>query len=746
MSEMSDEYNELLIAEKSRRLNDLHEASKTLLALLAGTRDASELIQKGIEVLATLVQARYVAVGVLDRHGELERFIQTGVDQATADSIGVPPQGKGLLGVVVRENNIMRLDDLQRDSRFNGFPDNHPDMRSLLAVPINGDGKVLGRVYLCDKIDATPFNDDDETFVTTFANTLGVVLMNLDASLKREQAEEALRLTAKVVHHTQEGVMVLDGTGVITSVNPAFTTITGYSEAEATGESFKMLRAVQQSNEQLDALLSKLKAHGSWQGELWHRRKNGEAYPQWTVINAMRDNDGAVTQYVCLFTDITERKKQEERLQYLAHHDPLTQLPNRTLLNDRLQQALNVARRNWKKLALIFLDLDLFKTVNDTLGHAAGDLLLKEIALKLQSCVRDCDTVARLGGDEFTVVLNDVSETKDVAMIAQKILDSLVLPFNLDGREFHISASIGISLFPADAQDIGTLTKYADTAMYQAKKKGNNYQFYMDSMGMEVNEQLLLEENLYHALENNEMLVYYQPKMDVNTVHIVGVKALLRWHNPRLGFVAPADFIPMAERIGLIVPIGEWAMGEACRQCIEWQQKGYPPIRVTIPLSLRQFSDEALVKNVKNAIDVSGIEPGLLEFEVSKVAALDSMDVTICQIDALKKLGVGVIVEDIDGNTELLGSHGNLSADALKLSPDYVREISAAEETNATTEALIKAARSLKIRIIAEGVENMEQLLFLRSHQCDEILGYFFSRPVNAEEMERLLFEDNGIQ
>jgi len=246
-------------------------------------------------------------------------------------------------------------------------------------------------------------------------------------------------------------------------------------------------------------------------------------------------------------------------------------------------------------------------------------------------------------------------------------------------------------------------------------------------------------------LENNEMLVHYQPKMDVNTVHIVGVKALLRWHNPQLGFVSPADFIPMAERLGLIVPIGGWALEEACHQCIEWQQKGYPDIRMTIPLSLRQFSDDGLVASVQNVVDVSGIEPGLLEFEVSKAAALNNLEAAASQIYALKQLGVGVIVEDIGDSTELLGAHGNVSADALKLSPDFIREISAPEAAHASTEALIKAARSLKIRIIAEGVENMEQLLFLRSHQCDEILGYFFSRPVSAEELERLLFEDNRI-
>ena len=743
MPETSDEVSARLMAEKTARLNELHEASKKLLALLAGTRDVNELIQKGIEVLATLAQAKYVAVGVLDQHGKLSRFIHTGIQQTTADKIGKLPEGHGLLGVVVRESEVMRLEEMQQHRQFEGFPKHHPEMKSLLAVPIKGERAILGRVYLCDKIDGTPFSDDDEIFVTIFANTLGIVLMNLDESLRREKAESALRLAAKVVSHTQEGVMVLDYDGKIISLNPAFTAITGYSEEEIVGLPFHILRAERHSSESFDALLGELKAKGSWQGELWHRRKNGEAYPQWTVINAMQDNDGTVTEYVCLFTDITERKRQESRLEYLAHHDPLTQLPNRTLLNDRLQQALSSARRNWKKLALLFLDLDLFKIVNDTLGHTAGDLLLKKVAAKLQRCVRDCDTVARLGGDEFTVVLADVNDTRDVAMIAQKILDSLVEPFNLDGHEFHISASIGISLFPSDAQDIDALLKHADTAMYQAKTQGNNYQFYMDSMGVEANEQLLLEENLYHALANQEMLVYYQPKMDVNTVHIVGVKALLRWHNPQLGFVAPTDFIPVAERLGLIVPVGAWALEEACRQCVAWQKKNFPPVRITIPLSLKQFSDEGLVLSVQAAINGSGIAPELLEFEVSKRAALDDIERAVSQIETLRQLGVGVIVEDIGENTELLGSHGNASADALKLSPDFIREINAADEAHASTEALIKAARSLKIRIIAEGVENMEQLLFLRSHQCDEILGYFFSRPVSAEELERLLFEDN---
>lgn len=475
-----------LLEQKNRRLEAMHEASRALLAIMGHTKNEQELIQKGIDALVTLVQARYGAVSLLDACGIQTQFIYTGIGIEDAKRIGHFPQGKGLLAVVVEENQVLRIDDVQDDDRSIGFPPNHPPMKTMIAAPIAVNHSVYGRVYLCDKPDGSVFSDDDEQFVMTFANTLAVVILNLQANRYHREAEEELHLAARVIENTHEGVMVLDKQGRISSVNPAFSRLTGYAKQDVLGKKIAYFFSESpQNDENNKALWDALASQGVWKGEFINVRKTGESYHQWTVVNAIRSHQGEVNQYVCMLTDITERKKEELYLKHMAHYDSLTRLPNRILLEDRLESALSISRRYEHTLAVMFLDLDLFKKVNDTLGHIAGDRLLFSVAERLQHCVREVDTVARMGGDEFTVVLTDIGDQKNAELIAKKILESIAMPFNIKGHEVKISTSIGIALFPDHADSYEGLVKLSDRAMYESKKAGNGYTLYFDGLGDE---------------------------------------------------------------------------------------------------------------------------------------------------------------------------------------------------------------------------------------------------------------------
>ncbi|HFE37825.1 MAG TPA: diguanylate cyclase [Gammaproteobacteria bacterium] len=732
-----------LLKKKDKRLEAMHEASKVLLSLLGHTKNELQLMQQGIEALAILLQARYGAISILDSSGEQAHFLHTGIDEALVKRIGHPPQGLGLLGIVVKENQVIRLDDMQQDARSIGFPEHHPLMKTILAAPISMNNKTYGRVYLCDKLDGELFSNDDEKFITTFANTLALVNFNLHISRRRKQIEKDLRLAKKAMEHTQEGVMMIDSRHIIRSVNRSFTSITGYSKQQVIGQSMEML-AVNIVGEKFlyDSLWCALESNGHWKGELNQRRSNGEVFPVWAVFDSVGSAGGESEQYVCVFRDITEEKKETQRIEYLAHHDPLTKLPNRTLFEDRLEQLFLSAKRYEKCFALMFIDLDLFKIVNDTMGHNIGDFLLREVANRMSSCIRSCDTISRVGGDEFTVLLSNINDCSDAGMIAQKILVSLSIPFCVNNHEIRISASIGIAMYPEHGRTYEELLKCADAAMYHSKESGNIYNFYSEVLGQEVNAQLEREEQLYSALERCELSVAYQPKIDINSLHIVGVKVLLRWHNSLLGFVQPSDFIPLAEQTGLIVPIGKWMLNHVFEQCLVWKEKGLPIASVTIPLSSRQFYDPDLLDMVSQALAASRLSAEFIEFEITKKTAILEVDKASRQLDDLKKRGIRVIVENSIEEIDQLGSHSAISADALKINATELQDITGAEKTLSSAESLIAKAHNLKIRIVAEGVENVDQLLFLRACQCDEILGNFFSRPIGAVEFEQLLIKD----
>jgi diguanylate cyclase (GGDEF)-like protein len=445
--------------------------------------------------------------------------------------------------------------------------------------------------------------------------------------------------------------------------------------------------------------------------------------------------------------DLEERKRVELSIRHMAHHDALTGLPNRTLFRDRLTHAMAQADRYHQKLAVLFLDLDRFKAINDTLGHNVGDQLLKIAAERLRSCVRDCDTVARLGGDEFTVIVDDIMEVQDAAVVAQKILDTLSQPFNLHGHEVFISVSVGITLYPTDDESADNLLRNADSAMYRAKEYGrNNYQFYVADMNVKARARLMLESSLRRALDRGEFTLYYQPRVDLFSGRVIGAEALLRWRHPEMGLVPPVEFIPILEETGMIIPVGDWVLRQASQQNRAWQDMGLPPIRMAVNLSARQFIQKDLAESVLRILEQVGLSPKYMELEITEDLLLEHNQTNIITLTKLRNEGIHISIDDFGTGYSSLSYLKRLPIDTLKIDQSFVRDIDTDPDNKAIASAIIAMANSLHLNVLAEGVETDEQLAFLRAQGCNEIQGFSFSHPLPAEEFERLLREGRHMR
>lgn len=556
----------------------------------------------------------------------------------------------------------------------------------------------------------------------------------------RKEAEAGLRLSRQVFDNTAEGIVITDAYFNVLEVNQAYINITGYSREEIIGERPMVMNTGLHNKQYYDDLWQSLKTEGKWVGEIWNRRKNGESYPEWLSISAVTDSKKIVQNYVAVFTDITSRKQSEERLQFMANHDALTHLPNRTLLQERIEQALLRAKRSNGKLAVLFIDLDRFKVINDTLGHQAGDMLLQEAARRLKDCLRVSDTVARQGGDEFVVLVEDFTDSQYLTSVARKIMGVLSQPFILLNQELYISASIGISVYPEDGLDLFSLLKNADVAMYRAKESGKNtFQFYAAESNVHSLERLTLENSLRRALERKEFVLHYQAKVNMRTRKIIGAEALLRWAHPELGLLPPAEFIPMAEETGLIIPIGAWVLEESCRAAYGWREAAGYPIRVGVNLSARQFREEGLHQTIANALANSGLTADCLELEITESMIMQNAERATGLLQHFRQLGTHVLIDDFGTGYSSLGYLKHFPIDSLKIDRSFVRDIPDDSDDMAITQAIIALARSLNLKVVAEGVENKEQLRFLHEQGCDLMQGYIFSEPLPEEEFVALL-------
>ncbi|TAN52141.1 MAG: EAL domain-containing protein [Rhodospirillales bacterium] len=555
------------------------------------------------------------------------------------------------------------------------------------------------------------------------------------------KARQSLQLAASVYETTHDGVVVTDAEGTILSVNAAFSEITGYEAAEAIGQTPRLLKSDHHDQAFYSEMWQTLQADGRWQGELWNRKKSGELFVEWQTISAVRDESGKTIRYVAVFSDVTEARKKDERIKHQAYHDALTGLPNRLLLQDRLAHALDLARRDVMRVAVMFLDLDRFKIINDSLGHDVGDLLLQGVSERLQLCVRKSDTVSRLGGDEFVIILTDFGSTAELAHLADRIVSFITEPFELAGQTLHAGTSIGLAVFPQDGIDANDLLKNADTAMYQAKAAGRStYRFFDASMNSRAAERLSLEAGLRQALERNEFDVFYQPKVMLsNQQGLCNAEALIRWNHPEMGQVMPSDFIPLAEETGLILPIGSWVLETACRQVKQWQDQNLPIGQVSVNLSCRQFQDLKLVERVTDILERTGLDPTSLELEITETAVMANAAQAAQILKGLKALGISLSVDDFGTGYSSLSYLKRLPIDVLKIDRGFISDLGSNSEDKAIVDAIVQLGHSLNLTTVAEGVESELEADLLRRLGCDMAQGYLFSKPLSHDKLAQWL-------
>ncbi len=559
---------------------------------------------------------------------------------------------------------------------------------------------------------------------------------------ERRRAEESLRLAGMVIDNLSEAVVIVDKDFNIVSVNPAFSLISGYPSKDIVGKKPPFLNTLKDNNSLYKKMLSGVTKSGHWEEELWCVRKDGLEYAARISFSAITGEDGVANKFAAVVNDISERKRAEERIYYQANFDALTGLPNRALFHDRLNTSLPIMMRTKRKLALMFIDLDGFKLVNDTLGHNIGDLLLKETADRLNSCIRKGDTVARLGGDEFTIIMPNLLDSHNAPLVGQRILDALAKPFFLRGHEAFVSGSIGITVYPDDAEDAYDLLRNADAAMYKAKDHGKaNYQFYTDDLNKEVQERMVLKNGLSKALENGEFELFYQPKLNLLEGTINSAEALMRWTSPELGSISPAKFIPLMEETGQVVEVGEWALLTACRQHKAWLDAGLPHIRIAVNLSARQLRDLSFVKIVENALKETGIGPDGLEIEITESMLMSDSAKAVKALGELHDMGIHVAMDDFGTGYSSLSYLKKFPIDTIKIDQSFVADIATDKDDSEIIRTIINMGQTLNRKIVAEGVEDAEQLSILRDFKCDEIQGYFFSRPLPHGEATKFIRE-----
>lgn len=666
-------------------------------------------------------------------------FQNAGVGVVMADNLGAfveaNPAFCSMIGYSQDELRGLNLQDITHPDDLG----EHQRMRREIASGTRDTFHVTKRYVAKDKrlvwarLMVKAIHDDNSSEVR-------FIVAVIEDITERKRLEDHMRLAATVFENTGEGLFVTDAHQRIIHVNPAFTEITGYQPADVVGKTPRVLSSGRHGSEFYQHMWQAIAETGKWQGEIWDRRASGEMFASWVNIAAVRGDGGAVSNYVAVFSDITSRKQIEERLSYQANHDPLTHLPNRTLFHERLNRALARAHRNQTMVALLFIDLDRFKQVNDTMGHLAGDQLLQVVSERLSNCIRQGDTVARLAGDEFTIVLEDIVDPRDAAGVAHKVLRVLSDPFDLTGGEARISASIGVALYPVDAGDSQGLIKLADAAMYGAKNTGRNgCQFHSEAVNAEAFERLALENALRAGLDNCEFQLFYQPIFDFKTGRVAAVEALLRWRHPEVGLVVPGQFLAMADETGLIVPIGRWVLERACADIRSLRGSVAPQIRLHINLSARQLRQLDLVETMAATLEATDLPPAALVIEVPESSAVDKGQDPAALFAQINALGVGLSIDEFGSGYSSFSFLRRLPVDELKIAQSFVRNSAASTDDSEIVTAVVAVARGLHRSVVAPGIETEEQLACLNSFGCDRAQGFLLARPMPLDELRDFL-------
>lgn len=571
-------------------------------------------------------------------------------------------------------------------------------------------------------------NNDQE-----IGNESGIMIF----SDKREHLinERQVQMAEKIFDNSIEGIVLTDKDLRIQQVNKTFSEVTGYDFSEVVGQTPKILKSGQHDRDFYKDMWATLRRSGMWQGQIYNQRKNGEIYPEWLSIYSIKNKNGEVINYIGLFSDLTEKRMTQEHIHQLAHYDALTGLPNRLLFMERLKQSIVISRRKKLPMALLFIDLDGFKKINDSLGHDAGDMLLQEISIRLKKYMRESDMVCRLGGDEFTIIIEGYTQISDIIIVVNKILKELSAPIHIGERHIYVTASIGISLYPDDGEDIQNLVKNADTAMYAAKDRGKNcYEFYDYEMNRRTLERLTLEGCIHRAYDNKQFEVYYQPKIDLLNGTVCGAEALIRWNHLQAGFIPPSQFIPLAEETGMIIPIGEWVMRQVCADISKWHKLGLAPLCVSINLSIRQFRDPNLIKIIDTIIRQAGIDPQYIDMEITESMLMEDVQSNIAMMTQLKEVGVSISIDDFGTGYSSLKYLKQFPIDTLKIDKSFIDEIPHSASDAAIVKTIIELAKNLNMDIVAEGIETLEQAEFLIRNGCPKGQGFYYSKAVNIQE------------
>lgn len=602
---------------------------------------------------------------------------------------------------------------------------------AMIILPIHVEESLWGFIGFSNAAEARHWQDEDIQVLQATATNIGHLIL-------QERVLGQLRLSAQVFAESGEAIAVTDVRGAFVSVNRAFTEVTGYSFDDVRGQNPRILQSGRHDSAFYAAMWKKLAETGGWQGEVWNRRKSGEIYPEWLNITAVRDPGGEIKHYVAIFSDITERKAAHARIEYLAHHDPLTGLPNRSLLRERLEQEISRARRTEAHIGVLFLDLDRFKTINDSLGHAVGDRLLREVANRLRASLRDSDIVCRQGGDEFIVVLPDLKSGTDAAHAARQLIDALQQPVDVGSQVIHTSTSIGIAVFPEDGHTTSALLKAADMAMYHAKEsQRGTFSFFTRELNERANERMALDSRLRAAVQQREFHLHFQPQWSLGDGRLTGLEALVRW--PCDGeWISPARFIPIAEENGQIVALGAWIMEEACTQAARWRTRGFS-LTVAVNVSPVQVRRDDLAGRVRHVLKKTGLPAEALELEITESLMMGDDPQALAVLAALKELGIKLAIDDFGTGYSNLAYLKRFNVDRLKIDQSFVRDIDRKPEAAAIVNAVIGMGRQLGLNTLAEGVETEAERAALTKAGCDDVQGYLLGRPIPANEIDALL-------
>ncbi|MCK9394386.1 MAG: EAL domain-containing protein [Methylobacter sp.] len=622
-----------------------------------------------------------------------------------------------------------------------GFRPKHPELHAnFVASPVARPLRT-GRTLQARRKDGSSL--DVDISVSPIKTEQGLFFASALRDITLHKRAEAHLRVAAIAFESKEPMVITDADSIILQVNRAFTESTGYTKEEAVGRRINLLKSGRHDAAFYAEMWACIERDGTWQGEIWDRRKNGEIYPKWLIISVVKGDDGVATHYVGTHIDITERKAAEEQIKQLAFYDPLTRLPNRRLLQERLKHGIDVERRDGKQLALLMLDLDRFKAVNDSLGHQAGDGLLQQVAARITNRLRDVDMVARLGGDEFIVLLEDIAHPEDAARVAEDIIADLSKPFYaVQGEDMLIGVSIGISLYPQHGDSPEILMDHADAALYQAKDAGRGcFAYFSEDLTLAARERIALESRLRRAIEQQELRVFYQPQVDIASGRIVGAEALVRWQDPVDGLIPPFRFIPVAEETGLILAIGEWVLRETCRQGRQWLDQGLPVLTLAVNVSPHQFRRGDICGLIAKVVDETGFPPKQLELEITESGLMENQDNATEILNCLREQGIRLAIDDFGTGYSSLAYLKHFPLDLLKIDKSFIDDIPHLQDDMEIAATIIAMGHILGFKVLAEGVETVEQLAFLQEKGCDMYQGYFKSRPVPAEEFARLLQE-----